>query len=130
MFARTGYNCSQVAGGEVDYLHCNQLVRDITAEEAYAMWTAGTIDLIIDVRSPTEYASSPPSPPRRVCLLPDAPSTTAAAAPAALRRAAPQIWCRSTRGTSPSFSVRLPQTPPREHGHGASEGWIGVKSTL
>ena len=57
MYARTGYNCSQVASGDVDYLHCNQLVRDITAEEAHRLWTSGALDLIIDVRSPTEYAS-------------------------------------------------------------------------
>lgn len=44
--------------GTPDYLHCNQLVRDITAEEAHDMWLAGTIDLIIDVRSPTEYESA------------------------------------------------------------------------
>ena len=44
--------------GNPDYLHCNQLVRDITAEEAYDMWINGIIDLVIDVRSPTEYASA------------------------------------------------------------------------
>ena len=58
MFDRTGYTCAQIAGGEIDYLHCNQLVRDITAEEAYEMWIAGTIDLMIDVRSPSEFESA------------------------------------------------------------------------
>ena len=29
-------------------------VRDITAEEAHAMWIRGDIDLILDVRSPSE----------------------------------------------------------------------------
>ena len=40
-----------MASGKVDHLHCNQLVRDITAEEAFKMSTDGVIDLIIDVRA-------------------------------------------------------------------------------
>ena len=54
---RTGYSCGQVASGSVKNLACNQLVRDITAEEAHKLWLDGTIDLIVDVRSPSEYAS-------------------------------------------------------------------------
>jgi|EP01046_Picozoa_sp_COSAG06_P034064 rhodanese-related sulfurtransferase len=54
----TGAGACIFLTGNPDYLHCNQLVRDITAEEAYAMWTDGIIDLIIDVRSPTEYESA------------------------------------------------------------------------
>eukprot|EP01048_Picozoa_sp_COSAG05_P041322 COSAG05_NODE_21677_length_270_cov_0.602339_1_plen_67_part_01 len=54
---RTGYSCAQVASGSVRNLACNQLVRDITAEEAYKLWLDGVIDVIVDVRSPSEYAS-------------------------------------------------------------------------
>jgi rhodanese-related sulfurtransferase len=57
MFAQTGYSCAQVASGAVGHLGCHQLSRDITAVEAHSLWTRGLIDLIVDVRSPSEYAS-------------------------------------------------------------------------
>ena len=56
-----------MAGGAVDFLHCNQLVRDITAEEAYEMWASGAIDLILDVRSLSEYASNGDPAAHNVC---------------------------------------------------------------
>ena len=55
MYDATGYTCGQVAGGTVPNLACNQLVRDITAAEAYTLWQQGDIDLIVDVRSQEEY---------------------------------------------------------------------------
>ena len=57
MYSATGYTCAQVAGGSVPNLACNQLVRDITAAEAYSLWVEGKIDLVVDVRSEAEYES-------------------------------------------------------------------------
>jgi rhodanese-related sulfurtransferase len=52
---QTGYGCNQFVN-RASGLHCNQLSRDITALTAYTMWQNGEIDLIVDVRTPEEYA--------------------------------------------------------------------------